>query len=483
MREPVVHFVPTWLVVILAAVVVAAVTLAVTLTGQSESQVSSRLLGASDLPAGWTFTASHPSTLDLPKSPCLSGLTVKSRKNDTSASASFAERGGLPGLGEYLAAGPTTASEYTNAARALAACRSLTFTQDKKTIQATIAPITLTKVGSASAAYALDFSASGFPVVVDIVLFHTTKYLGEIVYSDSVPPLATTVGFIASEAAQKAEGKTVTASPLSIVSVPVRTAHTSMGAVGYRVFGSGPPLVLIMGYGGTMEAWDPRFVDALALHHRVVIFDNAGIGMTHALSTPLTIAAMANQTSALIDTLGLKRPDVLGWSMGGMIAQALAVEHPSQVARLVLSATFPGTGTVKPSQAAINDLKSSNSTKVMSVLFPSNQSAAKESFEIATGDYPSSSPAPSEAIAAQTTAVDKWFDGRDVAGDKTADINVPTLVADGIVDLLDPVANDHRITVIIPKAQLELYPDAGHAFLFQEEASFVSKIDTFLSGH
>jgi pimeloyl-ACP methyl ester carboxylesterase len=169
--------------------------------------------------------------------------------------------------------------------------------------------------------------------------------------------------------------------------------------------------------------------------------------------------------------------------MGGMIAQALAVEHPSQVARLVLSATFPGTGTVKPSQAAINDLKSSNSTKVMSVLFPSNQSAAKESFEIATGDYPSSSPAPSEAIAAQTTAVDEWFDGRDVAGDKTADINVPTLVADGIVDLLDPVANDHRITVIIPKAQLELYPDAGHAFLFQEEASFVSKIDTFLSGH
>jgi pimeloyl-ACP methyl ester carboxylesterase len=79
--------------------------------------------------------------------------------------------------------------------------------------------------------------------------------------------------------------------------------------------------------------------------------------------------------------------------------------------------------------------------------------------------------------------VDEWFDGRDVAGDKTADINVPTLVADGIVDLLDPVANDHRITVIIPKAQLELYPDAGHAFLFQAEASFVSKIDAFLSGH
>jgi pimeloyl-ACP methyl ester carboxylesterase len=365
----------------------------------------------------------------------------------------------------------------------LAACHSLTFTQDKKMIRATISPVTLATVGSGSEAYSLEFAVGGFPVVVDIVLFHTTKYLGEVIYSDSVSPQATTVRVFAREAAEKAEGKTVTASTVSIVSAPVRIAHTSTGTVGYRVIGSGPPLVLIMGYGGTMEAWDPRFVDALSQHHRVVIFDNAGVGETHALPTPLTIDAMANQTSALIDTLELKKPDVLGWSMGGMIAQTLAVEHPSQVGQLILCATFPGTGTVRPSQAAINDLKSTNSTKVMSVLFPSNQSAAKEAFEIATGDYPPSSSAPSTAVTAQTNAVDEWFDGRDYAGRKTADINVPTLVADGTVDLLDPVANDHLLTLLIPKAQLVLYPDAGHAFLFQEEAALVPTIDAFLSAH
>jgi hypothetical protein len=327
LRKPVIQFTSTWVIVILAAVVVVVVTLVVTLTGQGQNAVTSRLLNTSDLPAGWTVVASQASTLDLPKSKCLSGLTAKSRANITSASASFAERSGLPGLGEYLATGPAIASDYASGVRALTTCHSLTFTQDKKTIQASISPIPLPMVGSASAAYSLEFTVSGFHVVVDIALFHTTKYLGEIIYSDSVPPQATALEVLAREAAEKAEGKTIRASVISIVSVPVRIARTSMGAVGYRIFGSGPPLLLIMGYGGTMETWDPRFVDALSQNHRVVMFDNTGVGDTQALPTPLTIDAMANQTSALIETLGLKKPDVLGWSMGGMIAQALAVEH------------------------------------------------------------------------------------------------------------------------------------------------------------
>lgn len=483
MRKPAVQLTSTWVIVILAAVVVAAVTLVVTLTSQGQNVVTSRLLNTSNLPAGWTVVASQPSTLDLPKSKCLSGLTAKSRSNVTSASVSFAERSGLPGLGEYLATGPAIASDYASDVRALTACHSLTFIQDKKTIRASISPIPLTMVGSASAAYSLEFTASGLHVVVDIVLFHSTNFVGEVIYSDSVPPQAKALEVLAREAAEKAEGKTVRASVISIVSVPVRIAQTSMGAVGYRIFGSGPPLVLIMGYGGTMETWDPRFVDALSQHHRVVTFDNAGIGKTHALSTPLTIDAMADQTSALIDALGLKKPDVLGWSMGGMIAQALAVKHASQVGRLVLCATFPGTGTVKPPQAAINDLKSTNSIKVMSVLFPSDQSAAAEVFGIATRDYPPSSSAPSPVVAAQTHAVDEWFDGRDHAGGKTVDINVPTLIADGTVDRLDPVANDHRLASLIPKAQLMLYSDASHAFLFQEETTFVPAVEAFLNAN
>src|SRR6185437_2297814 len=85
----------------------------------------------------------------------------------------------------------------------------------------------------------------------------------------------------------------------SVVSAPVRVAHTRLGAVGYRVVGTGPPLVLIMGYGWTMEGWDPRLVHALARHDRVVMFDNSGVGRTRELPEPFSIDAMADQISAM----------------------------------------------------------------------------------------------------------------------------------------------------------------------------------------
>ena len=133
-----------------------------------------------------------------------------------------------------------------------------------------------------------------------------------------------------------------------VLTAPTRVAQTALGPVGYREIGAGPPLLLIMGLGGSMDAWQPIFLAALAQRHRVVLLDNAGVGDTAALTTPLTITEMADQTSDLIAALRLGQTAVLGWSMGGMIAQALAVLHPAQVRRLVLCATFPGVGTVVP---------------------------------------------------------------------------------------------------------------------------------------
>src|SRR5277367_1845043 len=86
----------------------------------------------------------------------------------------------------------------------------------------------------------------------------------------------------------------------SVTSTPAQLAATTLGTVGYREVGSGPPLVLIMGYAGTMDTWEPQFLDTLALHFRVVVFDNAGIGQTKALPSPLTVDAMATQPTPLI---------------------------------------------------------------------------------------------------------------------------------------------------------------------------------------
>jgi pimeloyl-ACP methyl ester carboxylesterase len=256
----------------------------------------------------------------------------------------------------------------------------------------------------------------------------------------------------------------------SVVSAPVRVAHTTDGAVGYRVVGSGPPLVLIMGYGLTMEGWDPRLVHALAAHHEVVMFDNSGIGKTRQLPVPVSIDDMAGQTSALITTLGLGQPEVLGWSMGGAVAQALAVLHPAQVGRLVLCATFPGTG---------NALSPSPGDQGLRGDWPANQGGSYSAYRAAVAEYPAAAKPPALATGQESTALTDWDVGGDAAGRDSGRISAPTLVADGREDQLDPVANDHTLASLIGGAQLKLYPDAGHAFLFQDWSSFAALVNSF----
>jgi pimeloyl-ACP methyl ester carboxylesterase len=277
---------------------------------------------------------------------------------------------------------------------------------------------------------------------------------------------------------------TLAAAAVSIIAAPVKVAHTADGSVGYREVGAGPPLVLIQGYSGTMDAWEPTFVDALGRAHTVVIFDNAGIGKTSALPAPLTITAMANQTAAFIETLKLGRADVLGWSMGGMIAQALAVLHPSLVRRLVLCATLPGNGKATfPTAAAskqLTDASASNLNALLGLLFPADQAKAKAEFIRQITEFPHFYVAPSAVTTAQLGALGSWLTGKEAAGLHISQIAAPTLIGDGLDDELVPTANDHELAQVIKGSNLVLYPDSGHAFLFQYESSFLKRIEAFL---
>src|SRR3954463_12779714 len=133
------------------------------------------------------------------------------------------------------------------------------------------------------------------------------------------------------------------ANAATAVTAPTKVVKIGKQRVGYRSFGHGRPLVMIMGLGGTMGAWDPTFLDALAAGgHRIVLLDNEGVGKTTRLRGRLTIRRMGETAAALMKRLKLQQSDVAGWSMGGMIAQSLAVRHPKLVHRLVLMATAPG---------------------------------------------------------------------------------------------------------------------------------------------
>jgi pimeloyl-ACP methyl ester carboxylesterase len=269
--------------------------------------------------------------------------------------------------------------------------------------------------------------------------------------------------------------------PLDVVEAPTKVADTSLGPVGYREVGSGSPLLLIMGLGGSMDAWQPSFVATLATAHTVVVFDNAGVGETAPLGVPLTISEMANQTSALISTLRFGRVAVLGWSMGGMVAQALAVLHPAQVSKLVLAATQPGTGHALPiPPAAAAAAASSNPADIVSVLFPPGEIAAARAYVSGIVRYPHFYQAPRSAVSEQEVAVQQWMGGQDQPGGQLGQLRLPTLVADGTSDQLDPSANDRSLARNVPGAQLLLYSGAGHAFLFQDATSFLPAVERLL---
>jgi pimeloyl-ACP methyl ester carboxylesterase len=268
------------------------------------------------------------------------------------------------------------------------------------------------------------------------------------------------------------------------VDAPTKTITADGTSIGYRSIGSGRPIVMIMGLSGTMDAWDPTFVDALAATgHRVILFDNEGIGKSSARPGPLTIARMADNTALLIEALELDRPDVMGWSMGGMIAQSFAVRHPDLLRRLVLMATAPGDGQAKfPRADAFSSLQQSNdASKLLGLLFPPAHTAERDRYVQnilkRKGVVPA---APKEVIDRQLGATATWITGGDPDGAKVKDLDLPVIAAGAVKDWALPADNTRHLAKVIPGAKRLMYSDAAHGFFLQYADSFIPRVAKFL---
>lgn len=267
----------------------------------------------------------------------------------------------------------------------------------------------------------------------------------------------------------------------SAATAPTRTVDADGLTIAYRAIGSGPPVVLVQGLSGTMDAWDPEFVDALArAGHRVVLLDNEGVGRSEARTAPLTIRRMGDNVDRLIRALELRRPDVVGWSMGGMIAQSLAVRHPGSVRRLALLATAPGDGRATPPTSA-GAATLTDAANAASSLFPPGQTAARDRFFRNIARRRNPQPRASAAvIQRQIEASGRWLAGQDADGRKVARLRLPVLVGGGALDELLPVANQRHLAKVIPGAQATIYADAAHGFFLQRRADFGPKLARFL---
>ena len=259
----------------------------------------------------------------------------------------------------------------------------------------------------------------------------------------------------------------------SVLEAPIRTVPVAWGRIGYRVVGRGRPLVLVAGASGSIDGWAPAFVDALARHHRVYAFDNEGVGDTTLQPGTLTISRMGDDAAAFVAALRLKRPDVLGWSMGGAVVEALAVRHPGSVRRIVLCGAVPGDGTGMAPRGVRRTPPDAN-------MFPADRDAARRAFIRDLGRYPRSYMAPPAVTQAQKAAADGWLHGLEPAGHHLRSVRARALIADGDEDPYDPIANSRTLAAEIPRAALHIYADAAHAFWFQDLGDWVRRVDRFL---
>jgi pimeloyl-ACP methyl ester carboxylesterase len=277
----------------------------------------------------------------------------------------------------------------------------------------------------------------------------------------------------------------------STSSAPTQFIQTKDQKYAYRRFGGGSarPLLCLQHFTGTLDNWDPAVTDPLATEREVILFENAGLGRSSG-AVPGTIAAMTKHALAFLDALGLSTCDVLGFSLGGMIAQQMVFERPSIVRRMILVGTAPRGGEdimhlEKPSLAKYLDDPSLSGYAVLQKIFfaPTDSSQAaggtfiKRLLQRTQDREPIAGP---EAAKAQMAAFRDWeqFTGERFAGLK--DIRQPTLVINGIHDEMIPVRNSYWLSAFLPNAVLMTYPDSGHGSLFQFHESFTRQAAAFL---
>ncbi len=283
----------------------------------------------------------------------------------------------------------------------------------------------------------------------------------------------------------------VSSGEASAITAPTQFIETRLETYAYRRFGSGsaPPLVFLQHFTGTLDNWDPAVADGLAAGREVILFESAGVGRSTG-EVPTTVDGMATHLLAFADALGLTRIDLLGFSLGGMVAQRVALNRPSLVRRMLLVGTAPAGGEdimhlEKPELSRILGDPSLSGYQILVKLFftesePSQ--AAGQAFVArlsarARDREPLSGP---KVAQAQIAAFREW---ERVDGERFAElrrITQPCLVVNGKLDTMIPVRNSYVLAEHLPDATLLIYPDAGHGSLYQFHDSFVQHAKLFL---
>ncbi|MHC5905341.1 alpha/beta fold hydrolase [Streptomyces sp. S6] len=261
----------------------------------------------------------------------------------------------------------------------------------------------------------------------------------------------------------------------------VRYAYRRLGPEG------GVPLVMLQHFTGNLDNWDPALVDALAAEREVVLVDYPGVASS--TGTPAaTVARLAQQMIGFTEALGLERIDLLGFSIGGFVAQDMALVRPRLIRRLILAGTgpkgAPGMHGWREDIETHARAAVPTGEDLLHIFFPHTESGRAEGREFLgrflarteDRDVPSS-PASRDA---QYDAVLEWGIPDHGALQRLTGIGCPTLILQGDNDLMIPTRASHLMAGLIPDARIRIYPDAAHASLFQYPAEAAKDVNEFL---
>ncbi|MES2943154.1 MAG: alpha/beta hydrolase [Pseudomonadota bacterium] len=281
------------------------------------------------------------------------------------------------------------------------------------------------------------------------------------------------------------------AAPPLPVPVPSPTAflgelkHVQVGTVnyGYYRFGRGRPLVLINAFGMTTANWGAPLLRALGERYEVTAFDNRGMG--HSPDTGpdfYTVEDMADSTVAFMAAIGLNKPDILGWSLGGETALAIGVRHGNRVDRIISvagDAGSPKTIPPTPEFMAVAAQPDPPLQDVLSILFPADQMDKAAAWVAGVAEMPAN-PSLAGGRNRQLAAFAAWSESTTI-WDAIPTIRNPALFINGTEDLSTPVENAVTLASRLPGSWLMQVTDAGHAVLFQEQERCLKMIDAFLA--
>jgi pimeloyl-ACP methyl ester carboxylesterase len=277
------------------------------------------------------------------------------------------------------------------------------------------------------------------------------------------------------------------------ITAPTQFVEAHGVRFGYRRFGkqSGLPLVFNQHFTGNLDNWDPAVLDGLAHERQVIIFNNAGIASSTG-ELPSTFAGMAEYAEAFIDALGLEQIDLLGFSIGGMIAQQIVVDRPELVRKLVLVGTAPrnhdageGRGHMTPETTSIFGASYDPPENLWLKVFFTDSEKSQAAGRVFLQRYLSrtenrDAPISDNVVPAQIAAVEQWgtYPGERFAYLKN--IKQPTLVVNGTHDVIVYTVNSLYLVQNMPNAKLILYPDANHGSWYQYHEDFVFEVNRFL---